>query len=134
MSNDIEIHPKVWGEEHWIVNKAYCGKKLVLKKGFRCSIHWHKLKDEMFYIATGRVLMEVNGKSKVMLPGEKQHIPIGVKHRFTGLEDSEIFEFSTTHIEEDSYRDVPSGQVPDDEFEALLRTHGKTGQATVVNR
>lgn len=121
----IEIHPKVWGEEHWIVNTVYCGKKLILRKGFRCSIHWHKIKDEVFYVATGCVLMEVNGKSTVLLPGDKQHIAIGVRHRFTGLEDSEIFEFSTQHIEEDSYRDVPSGKVPAGEFETLVNDHVK---------
>ena len=33
---------KVWGEEHWIVNRDYCGKKMVLNKGFRCSLHFHK--------------------------------------------------------------------------------------------
>ena len=116
----IEIYPKVWGEEHWIINKEYCGKKLVLKQGFRCSIHWHKLKDEVFYIASGCVLMEVNGASKIMFPGEKQYIAPGDKHRFTGILDSDIFEFSTTHIEEDSYRDIPSGSISQQELHSLI--------------
>ena len=64
--------------------------------------------------------MEVNGVSKVLKPGMKQYIGPGDKHRFTGLLDSEIMEFSTTHVEEDSYRDAPSGKVPDNEFAALL--------------
>ena len=120
---EIEIHPKVWGEEHWIVNKEYCGKKLVLKRGYRCSIHWHKVKDEVFYILSGRVLMEVNGEAKVLEPGMKQYIRPGDKHRFTGLLDSEIMEFSTTHVEEDSYRDEPSGRVSSEEFEGLLKRY-----------
>ena len=34
---------KVWGHEEWIANNdKYCGKKLVVKKGFRCSMHHHK--------------------------------------------------------------------------------------------
>ena len=120
MSNDeIEIHPKAWGEEHWIVNKEYCGKKLVLRRGHRCSIHWHKIKDEVFYVISGLVLMEVNGHVRVLHPGMKQYIRPGDKHRFTGLVDSEIMEFSTTHMEEDSYRDAPSGKVPDSEFSEL---------------
>ena len=113
---EIEIHPKVWGEEHWIVNKEYCGKKLVLHRGYRCSIHWHKIKDEVFYVLSGVVLMEVNGQARVLQPGMKQYIRPGDKHRFTGLVDSEIMEFSTTHLEEDSYRDAPSGKVPEGEF------------------
>lgn len=35
------------------------GKILTLKKGFRCSLHTHKIKDETFYILDGEVLMEV---------------------------------------------------------------------------
>lgn len=120
-TGDIPVYPKVWGEEHWIVNRDYCGKKLVLRKGYRCSIHHHKVKDETFYVIKGRVLMEVNEQQRVLTPGDKQHICIGDKHRFTGLEDSEMIEFSTHHRENDSYRDVSSGKVPDEEFQALLR-------------
>ena len=123
---DIEIYPKVWGEEHWIVNKEYCGKKLVLREGYRCSIHWHKIKDEVFYIITGLVLMEVNGVSRLLKPGMKQYIRPGDKHRFIGLLDSEIMEFSTTHMEEDSYRDEPSGKVPEEEFAKLQAVYNST--------
>lgn len=117
--DEIEIHPKVWGEEHWIVNASYCGKKLVLREGYRCSVHYHQVKDEVFYVLSGRVLMEVDGAPRVLQPGMKQHIRPGEKHRFTGLEASEIIEFSTHHLEEDSYRDEPSGRVPEAEFAAL---------------
>jgi mannose-6-phosphate isomerase-like protein (cupin superfamily) len=123
--NEIEIHPKAWGEEHWIVNKEYCGKKLVLRRGHRCSIHWHKIKDEVFYVISGLVLMEVGGSARVLRPGMKQYIRPGDKHRFTGLVDSEIMEFSTTHMEEDSYRDAPSGKVPDGEFSELEAAYMK---------
>jgi mannose-6-phosphate isomerase-like protein (cupin superfamily) len=122
--DEIEIHPKVWGEEHWIVNTSYCGKKLVLRQGYRCSVHHHRLKDEVFYLISGRVLMEVDGASRVLCPGMKQHIRPGEKHRFTGLEESEIIEFSTHHVEEDSYRDEPSGRVPEAEFAALRERYG----------
>lgn len=118
--NEIPMYPKVWGEEHWIVNKDYCGKKLVLRRGYRCSIHHHKIKDETFYVIAGRVLMEVNGTRRLLLPGDRQHIRIGDKHRFTGLEDSEMIEFSTHHMEDDSYRDAESGKVPPNEFESIL--------------
>ena len=108
---DIKIVPKVWGEERWIVNRDYCGKLLVLKKGFRCSMHHHKNKDETFYINKGRVLMEYDGKKMVMKPGDALLIEPNKKHRFTGLEDSEIIEFSTHHEDSDSYRGELSGKV-----------------------
>lgn len=107
---------KVWGHEEWIANNdKYCGKKLVLKKGYRCSMHHHKLKEETFYVASGKVLLEseINGKrqSRIMIAGDVMHIEIGMNHRFTGLEDSEIFEFSTYHMDSDSYRAEMSGKV-----------------------
>jgi mannose-6-phosphate isomerase-like protein (cupin superfamily) len=107
----MEVVEKVWGSEEWIVNRDYCGKILNLKKGFRCSIHYHKNKDETFYILSGKVLMEVDGERKIMKPGEVQLIEPNQKHRFTGLEDSKIIEFSTHHEDEDSYRDEVSGEV-----------------------
>ena len=106
-----KIVPKVWGSEEWIANYDYCGKKLVLNKGFRCSMHHHKIKDETFYVLKGKVLMETDNKKIIMLQGDSLRITPGMKHRFTGLEDSEIMEFSTHHKDEDSYRDEASGKV-----------------------
>ena len=40
---------KEWGSEVWMVNnELYCGKKLMLIKGKRVSLHKHKNKDETF--------------------------------------------------------------------------------------
>ncbi|MAG91153.1 hypothetical protein CMO83_05450 [Candidatus Woesearchaeota archaeon] len=109
--------PKVWGREIWIVNRDYCGKKLVLNKGFRCSMHHHKSKDETFYILKGKVLLEIGMQKTIMLPGDSMLIKPNQKHRFTGLEDSEIIEFSTHHEDSDSYRDEASGKVDLDKLE-----------------
>jgi quercetin dioxygenase-like cupin family protein len=108
---EIKIVPKVWGEERWIVNRGYCGKLLVLKKAFRCSIHYHKDKDETFYVNKGKVLLELDGNKIIMGPGQAQLVKPNQKHRFTGLEDSEIIEFSSHHEDSDSYRDEPSGPI-----------------------
>jgi mannose-6-phosphate isomerase-like protein (cupin superfamily) len=107
----IKTVPKEWGEERWIVNRDYCGKILILKKGYRCSLHHHKIKDETFYVSKGCVLMECDGKAMVMNPGDALLIEPSTKHRFTGLQDSEILEFSTHHEDSDSYRDEVSGPI-----------------------
>ncbi|MCK4650753.1 cupin domain-containing protein [Candidatus Babeliales bacterium] len=112
----INFVKKVWGHEEWIVNNPkYCGKKLVLKKGYRCSIHKHDIKDETFYILSGKVLIETEfeGKKemKLMTPGDVLHIKVGMWHRFTGIEDSQIIEFSTSHMDEDSIRKELSGKI-----------------------
>ena len=41
---------------------------------------------------------------EVMKPGDSLEISPGLVHRFSGIADSEIVEFSTQHFEEDSYR------------------------------
>ena len=106
MTDEIEkIVEKVWGREYWIVNRAYYGKILELSEGGQCSIHYHKDKDETFYILEGKVLMEYEDKRRIMLPGHIQHIAPYTSHRFTGLENSKMIEFSTHHSEEDSIRD-----------------------------
>ncbi len=107
---------KEWGREEWIVNNTkYCGKKMVLNKGYRCSMHYHKIKEESFYILAGKIFLETefNGfkQKRIMTPGDIVHIKPFEYHRFTGLETSEIMEFSTYHMEDDSYRIELSGKV-----------------------
>jgi quercetin dioxygenase-like cupin family protein len=108
---EIKVVPKEWDEERWNVNRDYCGKRLILKKGFRCSLRYHTIKDETFYVNKGRVLMECDGERIALVPGDALLIEPNMKHRLTGLEDSEIFEFSTHHADSDSYRDELSGRV-----------------------
>jgi len=95
--------------EEWIVNNEYCGKKLILNEGHCCSLHYHKIKDETFYIASGKVGFQMNDQLFILRPGDSLLITPGTKHRFYGLRQSEIIEFSTHHMEEDSYRDEESG-------------------------
>jgi rfaE bifunctional protein kinase chain/domain len=121
-----ETHEKAWGYEEWIINMkgaGYCGKKLVLNKGYQCSIHWHEEKDEVFYINQGYVLMIMDGKKELMKPNSRIRIEPGTKHRFIGLTNAEIIEFSSFHKEEDSYRDEPSGKVDDSIFEKYLQEY-----------
>ena len=104
-----ETYEKVWGKEVWICNTLlYCGKILHLKKGYRCSIHHHEIKDEVFYILKGRVYLEVDGEKYTMEVGDAIRITPGLRHRFTGILNSEILEVSTQHFEDDSYRTTQS--------------------------
>lgn len=121
-----EKHDKKWGYEEWIVNlgsAGYCGKKLVLNKGYQCSIHYHKEKDEVFYINKGTVLMIIDGKEHLMKPESRIRIEPGTRHRFIGLTNSEIIEISSFHKEEDSYRDEPSGKVDEGKFNKYLEKY-----------
>ena len=51
-----ERHEKGWGYELWIVNNnLYCGKILHFNKGKKCSWHYHKIKQETFYVQKGKL-------------------------------------------------------------------------------
>ena len=113
-TNQRKFVPKGWGYEDWIVNKdLYCGKLLFFKKGKRCSWHYHKLKDETFYIHKGELEVRygwsdekrgLNTKTVVLKKGDSFHVPVGMRHQMTAFIDTEMFEFSTQHFDEDSIR------------------------------
>jgi len=108
----VKIVKKIWGREEWIVNNdLYCFKKLFLNKGYQCSYHCHKIKDETFIIKHGKVIIELDGMDFNLVPGDSIRIKPGQYHRFTGIKNSVIYEVSTTHREEDSYRKTKSGRV-----------------------
>jgi quercetin dioxygenase-like cupin family protein len=111
-SSEIKFVPKGWGFEKWIVNcEEYCGKVLYFVKGKKCSWHFHKLKDEVFYLQSGKILLKYYDEDDIALAhevilnkGDKFHVYRGLRHQMLALEDTELFEFSTQHFDEDSYR------------------------------
>ena len=48
--------------------------------------------------------MIINATSIGLKEGDKFHIYPGLKHQMKALRDTELFEFSTKHFDEDSYR------------------------------
>lgn len=116
----IKIVPKGWGEERWLHNdELYCGKLLVVLRGKNCSLHYHKLKTETFYIVKGHLIMELTDIESAsqnppvirerfeMTPGDAILVHPGLVHRFTGIADeTHIMEFSTQHFDDDSNRVV----------------------------
>ena len=82
MTPEIKHVPKGWGHEKWIVNtEEYCGKLLFFNEGKRCSWHYHKVKDETFYLQSGRILLYygdsddlAEARDVILEPGDKFHI------------------------------------------------------------
>ena len=71
--------------EYWIVNdreNAYCGKFLFLFDGQRCPLHYHKIKDETFFVVKGRVTMEIDGVPLTLNEGATYKMAPGWKHTF----------------------------------------------------
>ena len=47
---------KGWGGEEILVNNdLYCAKNLYVMKGLQCSLHYHKIKDETFFVQKGKI-------------------------------------------------------------------------------
>ncbi len=108
----VRVVPKGWGREVWIANNdLYCGKILEIKKGKRCSLHYHKLKTESFYLHSGRLRVRVKESPEAgtieefeLEAGQCMDVPRGLVHQMEALEDAELFEFSTQHFDSDSHR------------------------------
>ena len=73
--------PKGWGFEKWFHNSdKYCGKLLYFVKG-KCSWHYHKIKDEVFYVQSGKIIVyysdgdDINKANVTILePGDNFHV------------------------------------------------------------
>ncbi len=109
---EIKHVDKGWGYEKWIVNKPeYCGKLLYFNKGKKCSWHFHVKKDEVFYLQSGKMIVKYSdgddineAKELTLNAGDAFHVYRGLRHQMFAVEDSELFEFSTEHFDEDSHR------------------------------
>lgn len=120
--SDRPLSPKRWGYEDVVVNKPqYCGKVLHVACGHGCSWHYHRVKDETFYVVSGRLTLRYHPEpyagmteehmrrscytQEVTLEqGASFHVPPGLRHQFHALTDVVLVEFSTEHREEDTVR------------------------------
>ena len=122
------VVPKGWGHELWIINTdKYCGKQLTVLPGKRCSLHYHEIKDEVFYVIDGELCVEYCPNEKllkdilldpstmglfsrtvVLKKGDSLRIQPRMPHSFTSNTNHPctFIEFSTHHSDEDSYRIV----------------------------
>ena len=106
--------PKGWGSELIIENnEKYCGKLLRFKKGCKFSMHYHMAKDETWYVNEGHFLyrwIDTNNADihEVKLsPGDVVRQLPGQPHQIVAESDGVIFEVSTHHDDDDSYRVMP---------------------------
>jgi mannose-6-phosphate isomerase len=97
---------KPWGHELiWAHTDKYVGKVLVIEAGKRLSLQRHEIKDETIYVASGRLrLFLEDGEGTVRIeelgPGEHRHVPTGRIHRYEAIERCELFEVSTTELDD----------------------------------
>lgn len=96
---------KPWGYEiHWAKTNSYVGKILHINAGHALSLQYHNLKEETVYVQSGKLLyeIEVDGvlTKREMGPGDWIHVPPKTVHRMTAIEDCDILEASTPHLDD----------------------------------
>lgn len=100
----IQRVEKPWGHELiWAKTKDYVGKILHIKKGHKLSLQYHEIKEETVFMVSGKMILVIEDDAGVMqevtlVQGEAHHILTGRKHRMIALEDSDVAEVSTPHL------------------------------------
>jgi len=102
---------KGWGHELiWATNDKYCGKLLKFNKGAKFSMHFHREKDETWYVLDGTFdLLTVNTEDasvqKTRLnQGDVWHNPPLLPHQVICVSEGTLIEVSTPDSVEDNYR------------------------------
>ena len=107
----VEVKPgvfrvdKPWGYELlWAKTDRYVGKIIHVHAGHALSLQYHNQKTETVYLASGRLLYELQEGERLvgreLSPGDRIHVPAGTVHRMTAIEDSDIFEVSTPELDD----------------------------------
>ena len=107
---------KGWGYELiWATNDKYCGKIMFFNKtGNKTSMHFHKEKDETWFVNAGKFKVRYIDTKDSMLyekelnEGDVWHNPSLMPHQLVALQDeSSVTEVSTPDSVEDNYRIGP---------------------------
>ncbi len=108
------------------INRDYAKKLVVQTPGQWNPVHYHKKKDETFQVLQGVLEVELEGRKKVLEPGDALWIPPGVWHGF-GTKTGVIFEeISTRSYNDDSfYVDREIAAMPREERKTWLHNWGR---------
>ena len=110
VKNIVEKIEKGWGYELILINKEYCGKILHFNKNSKMSMHFHMKKNETWYILDGEFIfrwIDTNNAKiveDILRKGDSITISEGLPHQLETIEGGELFEVSTHHYDNDSYR------------------------------
>ena len=106
-----EIVLKEWGYEIIFVNtEKYCGKILHFTKDSRFSMHFHIKKEETWYVSSGKHIVKYINPTNADIyelnlnKGDTITNKVGEPHQIICIEEGDIFEVSTQHFDNDSYR------------------------------
>jgi mannose-6-phosphate isomerase len=98
---------KPWGWELiWAETDRFVGKVLFVRAGESLSLQFHRVKDEAWYVQSGRAKIELGKVGEAVLSEEIVAAPAyfrfepGTVHRVTALDDTAIVEVSTPELDD----------------------------------
>ncbi|MBD3404676.1 MAG: hypothetical protein GF411_00905 [Candidatus Lokiarchaeota archaeon] len=106
---------KCWGRvQHIFYNSKAGVSHLEVERGFRCSIHKHKYRNNMFCVHSGLLVVQVwpgdlaDDKSELILlsPGEVLDVPAGYWHRFRVYRSGILTEIYTPNCGGVDFKDI----------------------------
>ena len=114
---------KPWGHELvFALTDDYCGKVLFVRAGQALSLQYHEVKDEAWYVQSGRATLELgtvgdeaSNHTVEIGGGDAFHFVPGTVHRVTATEDLTVLEVSTPHLDDVVRLEDRYGRVPDHE-------------------
>ena len=85
----------------------------LIKGGHKLSLQYHRQKEETIYLQSGRMILVIENDHGELCDvelsvGQAHHVAVGRRHRMIAIEDCDVFEVSTNHLDdvvrlEDSY-------------------------------
>ena len=97
---------KPWGYELWWAETPhYAGKILHVDAGHSLSLQMHRQKDESSYLLSGRLRLTRGPSAEELTteeigPGFTWRVEPGTVHTIEALEDSDVLEVSTPHLDD----------------------------------
>ncbi|MFA9271529.1 MAG: cupin [Baekduiaceae bacterium] len=97
---------KPWGYEIWWAwTDEYVGKILHVDAGHKLSVQYHELKDETSYLLKGRMYLHKGATLDDIVAtelgeGAQWRNRPGEIHTIEAIEDSDVLEVSTPHLED----------------------------------
>ena len=102
----VERVEKPWGYEIvYASTEHYLGKVLFIRAGEQLSLQFHRRKDEVIYVHSGRIELEVGSPaarltSRSSARAGRSASPRVSSHRWRALEDSTVLEASTPEFDD----------------------------------
>lgn len=128
------VGERPWGTEDLLalVSKQFSVKRLKVKAGNKGGLQYHRHKDEVQIMISGKMIIRYDLGNKVLHEkiveaGDVVHFPPGLVHQEEAITDCELFEASSPHFNdrvrvEESYGfGKPTGLPTTEENEVELR-------------